>query len=168
MRWILLLLVLGVVAEVAVLVLAVQNIGWLWTLLLLVGTAVLGGYLWRREGARAWRSLAEVPPEPDAVGSRITDAALVLVGGILLIVPGFISDVLALVCLLPPTRAIARRGVGALLRPWRDRADLIDLRIRPDTVVQGEAVPDATDPHRPSRRPGDDDDHLIIRGEIEP
>ena len=41
------------------------------------------------------------------------DGALVLVGGVLLIVPGFITDVLGLLLLAPPTRALARRGIAA-------------------------------------------------------
>lgn len=169
-----LLVILGVlaVAEIAVIAAAANRIGVGWTLLALVGTAVLGGYLWRREGSRAWASLAQAQSaEPDEVGKRVTDTALVFIGGLLLLLPGFLSDVLGLICLIPFTRPLARRGVQAVLRSmtrrYRDQVGLIDLQLRPDTVVEGEAVDDQTPPARKPKRPDGGDD-LIIRGEIEP
>lgn len=155
-----------VVAEIALLVFVVGEIGFGWTLLALLATAVLGGVLWRREGAKAWASLGEAQAHPDEVGTRVTDAALVLVGGLLLLMPGFLTDVVGLVCLVPATRPLARRGVQAVLsaatKPLRDRADILDARLRPDTVVPGQTVDDSA-PKRP--RP---DDPTVIRGEIEP
>lgn len=170
-RWIIpLVLIVGVIAEIWVLVLAVGHLGLLVTVGLLVGMALLGGYLWRREGTKAFQSLFEAPPEAGAVGRRVSDAALVMIAGGLLVLPGFISDLLALFCLLPGTRAVARRAVTAMAsgfgRSYQNRIDLIDLRMNPGTVVEGEAVvvEDQTPPTGSRPRP---DDHLIIRGEIE-
>ena len=152
------------VAEIALLVWVAGEIGVGWTLLVLLALAAIGGFLLRREGARAWASLRDAQGDADAMGRKVSDAALVLVGGLLLMLPGFVTDVLGILCLVPATRPLARRGVQAVLnaatRRYRDQADLLETKLRPDTVVRGEAVEDA--PRRP--RP---DDPTVIRGEIE-
>lgn len=156
-----------VVAEVFLLGLVGSRIGVAWTLVILVVEAVLGGLLVRHEGAKAWRSLAEARTQPDVLGARITDAALVLVGGLLLMLPGFLTDAVGLVCLIPATRGLARRAVGAVMaavtRPYREQADLLRARLERDEVVEGQAVdgPGAPPRHRP-------DDPTVIRGQIEP
>lgn len=155
------------VVEIVLITLVAGQIGIGWTLLLLLATAVLGGVLWRREGSRALASLRDAQQHPDEVGKRVTDTALVFVGGLLLMAPGFISDVVGLIFLLPPTRPLARRGVSMMLaamtRKYRDQADLLEARLRPDTVVPGEAV---QPPEAPPRRPRPDDP-TVIKGEIE-
>ncbi|MFV0406558.1 MAG: FxsA family protein, partial [Propioniciclava sp.] len=146
-RWLIpLVLLVGVIAEVWILVFAVDRLGILATVGILVGMAVLGGVLWRRQGTKALASLAEMPADAGGAGRRVTDAALVVIAGGLLILPGFISDLLALFCLLPGTRAVARQLVAAIgstiTRPYRTQLNLMDVRIHPDTVVPGEAVPE--------------------------
>ena len=51
-------------------------------------------------------------------GREVLDGALILIGGLLLIVPGFLSDVLGAIALLPPTRALLR---GQLARNLQSR-----------------------------------------------
>ena len=155
------------VAEIALLVWVAGEIGVGWTLLVLLALAAVGGFLLRREGARAWASLRDAQGDADAMGRKVSDAALVLVGGLLLMLPGFVTDVLGILCLVPATRPLARRGVQAVLnaatRRYRDQADLLETKLRPDTVVRGETIdpgPDATRRPRP-------DDPTVIRGEIE-
>lgn len=87
------------------------------TLLLLVGAAVLGVYLVRREGLSVMRRAnAEMAAGRMPTGSLV-DGALVLIGGCCLIVPGFVSDLFGLVLLLPPTRAVLRRAAER----WMER-----------------------------------------------
>ena len=114
--WVLLGLGVLAVAEIALLVWVAGEIGVLWTLLVLLALAALGGFLLRREGARAWASLREAQNDPDTVGRKVSDAALVLVGGLLLMLPGFLTDVLGILCLVPATRPLARRA-GRPRRP---------------------------------------------------
>lgn len=155
-----------VVAEVWLLGFVGSQIGVWWLLALLATGAVLGGVLVRHEGGKAWRSLLEARDRPDAMGSRVTDAGLVLVGGILLALPGFLTDAVGLLCLVPVTRPLVRRALGAVLgtitRPYRDQADLLRARLEREQVVEGEAMPGPGEPQRP--RP---DDPTVIRGEIE-
>ncbi|WP_019633304.1 FxsA family protein [Actinomadura atramentaria] len=85
--------------------------GWPTLALLLAGSA-LGGWIVRREGRRAWRTLQDaargVPPA--VPGKRAGDAPLVMAGGLLLLLPGFVSDVAGAFTLLPPTRPLVRRA----------------------------------------------------------
>jgi UPF0716 protein FxsA len=164
--WVLLGVLALAVAEIWLLVWVGDTIGLLWLLAILAGVALIGTWLWRREGARVWLQLREAGDDPQQVGRRLSDAALVTVGGLMLMLPGFITDVVGLFFLLPFTRPLARRGLAALLsgmtRRVRDQADLMDARLRPDSVVPGR-VEDAPEP---PRRPNDED--VVIKGEIEP
>lgn len=165
--WVLVGLGVLAIAEIALLVWVAGEIGIGWTLLVLLALAAVGGFLLRREGSRAWASLREARTDPAAVGRTISDAALVLVGGLLLMLPGFVTDVLGIICLVPVTRPLARRGVQAVLsaatQRHRDRADLVDTMLRPDTVVPGETVDPGKAPGS-GPRPGDP---TVIRGAIE-
>ncbi len=85
-----------------------QAIGPWWTILLLVLDSIVGAWLVKREGRRAWRALR------DAMGNRLptrelADGALVVVGGTLLLTPGFVTDALGFLLLLPFTRPVFRR-----------------------------------------------------------
>lgn len=83
------------------------------TLLLLVVESLLGAWLVRREGARAWRALTEALQTGRMPSRQLADAALVLVGGTLLLTPGFLTDLAGFFCVLPFTRPIARRFLEA-------------------------------------------------------
>jgi UPF0716 protein FxsA len=106
------------VLEVVVLILVGQAIGALWTLLLILVTSALGLFLLRREGVRAWRLFREDLSSGRPPGNTATEGLLVLIGGILLVVPGFITDLVGAVLLLPPTRRLVR---AILLRRFGDR-----------------------------------------------
>jgi len=97
------------VLEVYVIVLVGDQIGLLWTVVLLVASSMIGVRLIRAQGRAVLRDFqatirAGRPPAREAL-----DGALVFVGGALLIAPGFITDAIGLVLLVPPTRAVVRR-----------------------------------------------------------
>jgi UPF0716 protein FxsA len=84
------------------------------TLLLLLLDAVLGSWLLKHEGRSAWRRFNQALAEKRLPAKEVADGFLIILGGALLIAPGFISDIFGILLLLPPTRAVARR----LLRRW--------------------------------------------------
>jgi UPF0716 protein FxsA len=86
-----------------------QVIGAWWTIALLIADAVLGGWLVRHEGARAWRALQQAIGQGRMPTRELADGALIVLGGALMISPGFVTDVVGFFCILPPTRPIARR-----------------------------------------------------------
>jgi UPF0716 protein FxsA len=103
----LLLLVVPVV-EIAVIVAVGKVIGGWQTLLLLVLESLLGAWLVRREGARAWEALRTALNTGRMPSRELADAALVLVGGTLLLAPGFVTDVVGFFFVIPLTRPLAR------------------------------------------------------------
>lgn len=134
-RWLLALLVAVPVLELVVVALVAQQLGAGWTVLLLVLGSVVGVALLVREVPRSWRGLREaagfgapvvvdggvvaggpVGARRPEVGRRLLDGGLVLVGALLVLLPGFVSDVLGIVCLLPFTRAVPRRLLADVLQ----------------------------------------------------
>jgi UPF0716 protein FxsA len=105
------LLVIFPIMEIAVLIAIGQVIGAAWTLLLVLATSALGGWLLRREGSRAWRAFQADIAQNRPPGNTATEGVLVLIGGIFMLVPGFVSDIIGAILILPPTRRIARRIV---------------------------------------------------------
>jgi UPF0716 protein FxsA len=117
----LLLIVIFIVVPIAELALLIQIgelIGVWWTIALLVVDAVLGSMLARSQGRATWRRFNEALSSGRAPAREVMDGALVLFGGALLLTPGFISDILGIVLLLPPTRALVR---AVLVRRFASR-----------------------------------------------
>jgi UPF0716 protein FxsA len=104
------LLILWPIAELFVAIKVAEAIGVLLTILLLVISWPLGMWLARTEGRAAWRRLSTAVAAGRPPGREVIDGSLVLIGGLLLIVPGFITDAVGLL-LLAPTRRLARRGI---------------------------------------------------------
>ena len=95
--------------EIYVLVQVGQVIGAWWTILLLIVASVLGTWLIRREGGRAWRALTEALQTGRMPARELADGALILVGGTLMLTPGFVTDAVGVLLILPFTRPVARR-----------------------------------------------------------
>lgn len=156
-------LVIGIpILEIWLLLALGHHIGALPTLLLLVVEAGVGVWLLRREGRRARRALADAVRSGHMPVNEATDAALVLVGGVLLILPGLVTDLLGLVFLLPFTRPLARRLVQALIGRRVDLSGVQQARVMRSRLnldgqtVEGEVVDPAPgasawNPQGPSR-----------------
>jgi UPF0716 protein FxsA len=93
-------------------------IGILPTIALLLLDSVLGAALMRWQGRAAWMRFNAALAEGRVPGKEVIDGVLVIFGGALLLTPGFLSDALGLMLLLPPTRAIIR---GVLVRRYSGR-----------------------------------------------
>jgi UPF0716 protein FxsA len=97
------------IAEIWLIIQVGQTIGTWQTVVALVAISILGAWLVRREGRRTWATLTDAIRLGRVPARELSDAALVLVGGTLLLTPGFLTDVLGLFFLLPLTRPLARR-----------------------------------------------------------
>lgn len=100
-------------AEVVILVMVTNALGW-WTVALLIFTTLLGCWLLQREGRRTWGALLESLGRGSLPPGRTADAVLVMIGGLLLIMPGFITDIIGLLLLIPPSRHLVRSTLGKL------------------------------------------------------
>ena len=103
------LFVIVPIAELALIIQVGEAIGVWWTIALLIADSVLGSVLMRSQGRAAWRRFNLAATEGRVPAREVLDGVLVIFGGALLLTPGFISDILGLLLLLPPTRAVARR-----------------------------------------------------------
>ncbi|MET8143764.1 FxsA family protein [Sphaerisporangium sp. NPDC005288] len=103
------------VLEIWVLIQIGQVIGGWQTVGLLILDSLIGAWLVRREGRRAWRALRQALESGRMPERELADGALVVAGGTLLVTPGFLSDVLGFFLILPFTRPLARRGLGWFL-----------------------------------------------------
>jgi UPF0716 protein FxsA len=97
------------IAELAVIIQVGSLIGVWWTIALLIVDSVLGGLLMRSQGRAAWRRFNDAVRSSRIPAREVADGVLVIFGGALLLTPGFISDILGALFLLPPTRALIRK-----------------------------------------------------------
>ena len=150
-----LLFVVIQIVEIWLLIQIGQAIGGWQTLVLLLLDSILGAALLRHQGRRTWRAFRLALDERRVPAREVADGVLVLVGGTLLVTPGFLSDVVGVLCLLPPTRA--------LLRPMLTR--FVAHRLGLTGVVAGLGSPGAT-PYRSTVVEGDIIDGEVIDGEV--
>jgi UPF0716 protein FxsA len=152
-RWSLWLLFVSFVVmplvEIYVLIQVGQVIGAWPTVLLLVLDSMLGAWIVRHEGARAWRALNEALASGRMPATEIADGALILVGGALMLTPGFVTDVLGALVVLPFTRPIARRLL----------AQVVSRRL----LVVGVTSYGSYDVRRPGQEPGEGP---VVRGDV--
>lgn len=145
------------VIEIFVIIQVGALIGVLPTVAILLAVSVFGAWLVRREGRHAWRSLNAAMSRGELPGRELADAALVLIGGTLLLTPGFVTDALGFVFVLPPVRPLVRR----MLLAWARRRTRVlathgrhpgaaDPGRAPDgqPFVRGEVVDDDREPPR--------------------
>jgi len=79
------------------------------TIALLLADAILGSMLLRHQGRGAWRRFNAALAERRFPGKEVADGLLIAIGGTLLLTPGFLTDIVGAIFLIPPTRAIVRR-----------------------------------------------------------
>jgi UPF0716 protein FxsA len=102
-------------AELYVIIQVGQAIGALPTIAILLLDSVLGSMLLRAQGRAVWRRFNEALAAGRMPHREVVDGVLVIFGGAFLITPGFITDVVGVVLLLPPTRALVRAWLARRL-----------------------------------------------------
>jgi UPF0716 protein FxsA len=117
-----LLFIVVPLAELYVIIQVGQAIGALPTIGLLLLDSLLGSWLLRAQGRTVWRRFRLALAGGRALARETIDGALVILGGALMLAPGFITDAFGVLLLLPPSRAVVRRGIarnalGRLLGP---------------------------------------------------
>jgi UPF0716 protein FxsA len=158
MRAFLLLLLLFPVLELFVLVKVGMSIGFLATFLLVVVGSMLGVFVVRVAGLATAMSARESLARGELPAQQMMDGLMMTVGGGLLVLPGFISDVLGLICLMPFTRRL-------LVNKVRQRAQDQAARQRAFADDMHSAGPTAS---RPGTRQPEVIEGEVIEGEFEP
>ena len=142
-------------AELVVFVLVAQWIGVGWTILATLATSALGWMLLARQGMRALGELRERALTRQAPGRELGDAGLVALGGLLMVLPGFVGDLVGLLCLLPVTR-----------RPIRALLSRVVLSRLPDRVRGPVHVRSTRSAPVGAPAPGARGEVIVIEGEV--
>ncbi len=103
------------IIELYVIVQVGQAIGVLATIGLLLAVAFVGSWLVKREGMRTWRAFLTALHERRMPAREVADGALVILGGAMLLTPGFVTDALGLILIVPPTRAVLRKALTSVV-----------------------------------------------------
>jgi UPF0716 protein FxsA len=127
------------IAEIWLIIQVGQTIGAWQTVVALVAISILGAWLVRREGRRTWAALSEAIREGRAPARELSDAGLVIVGGTLLLTPGFLTDLVGLFFLVPITRPLARRLLLNVIARRINRATMrYDVRLLDERLASDE------------------------------
>jgi UPF0716 family protein affecting phage T7 exclusion len=132
----LLIFVVFPIAELAVLIKLGGSIGWLPTIALMIGAGMAGAAVARAEGFKSAMRVRSQLAHGALPAAEMFDGLLIAGAGLLLILPGILSDILGLILLLPPTRKLVRQGI----MHW--------ARTRFRVVQIGEDAADAGPPRR--------------------
>ncbi|HEU4949080.1 MAG TPA: FxsA family protein [Kribbella sp.] len=146
------------IVEIYVIIQVGQVIGGWPTLALLLVESALGAWLVKREGKRAWTALRTSLQTGRMPGRELADAALVLVGGTLLLTPGFVTDVFGFFFILPFTRPLARRLLAGII----GRRLVAQLGGNPITGF----MPGTYRPPAPGTRPTKPPEDDVVKGEV--
>jgi UPF0716 protein FxsA len=151
----LLVFILVPIAELAVIIQVGRAIGLVPTIVILVVDSLLGSALLRSQGRAAWQRFRAAVAAGRPPAREVIDGALIIFGGAFLITPGFITDVIGILLLLPPTRAVFRR---LLIRRFTSHlvvqvagagASRVRPAARPPTAYDVEGTATETEPERP-------------------
>jgi len=145
--------------EIYVIIQVGQVIGAWWTILLLIVDSIFGSWLIKREGGRAWLALRAALQAGRLPHRELADGVLILVGGTLMLTPGFVSDFFGMLCILPFTRPVGRRLLAGLISRKLVGAS---FAVGP-TGFQADFQAPGTST-RTQQRPGPDDG--VVQGEV--
>ena len=143
--------------EVVVLAQVAGLIGGPVTMVATVVTALLGSYLFRRQGLETWVRLNQKMQQGEMPGQEMVEGIMLLLGGALLITPGFITDAVGFALLLPASRGIMARRILA-------KGTLQGFTARGQAgFTYATYTRQTQQPFQPT--PGANDSHVIIDGE---
>ncbi|MBO0806026.1 MAG: FxsA family protein [Nocardiopsaceae bacterium] len=139
------------VAEICVIAGVAHAIGGVWTVVALIASTAAGLWLARAERRRAWKALREAAADGAVSGRHLGDTVLIFAGGVLIAIPGFVTDALGLLAVAPVTRPAMRRLLGFFLLPRiatlvspgpapEPPSDIAPGDVTPGEVVPGEVV----------------------------
>jgi UPF0716 protein FxsA len=122
-----LLFLLVPIAELAVIIKVGSEIGIGNTIVVMLVVSVVGAWLVKREGLGVLRRVQEQVARGVVPGKELSDGFMIMLAGALMLTPGFLTDLVGIALLLPPVRAVVRRGIA---RRVKRRASIYEVRGR--------------------------------------
>lgn len=128
MRIFILLLIVIPALEIAVLLLSGKTIGVLPTFSIIILTGVVGAYLAKKQGLETMRRAQQRLHAGEIPGESIIDGICIFAGGLLLLTPGFITDTLGFLLLIPQIRRVFKRFLKQMFKRRIDRGNIKIIR----------------------------------------
>ncbi len=128
MRFLLFLFIVVPALEIALFILAGKTIGGFTTIALIIATGVLGAFLAKQQGLGVLRKMQEQMRFGYPPGEALIEGVCVLFGGLLLLTPGFVTDLTGLLLILPPTRRRIQPVLLKIFKRWFSRKKIYIYR----------------------------------------
>lgn len=126
MKWLLFLLILVPAIEITVLIGSSHVIGLWSTFAMIVFTGIVGVYLAKRQGFKVLREIQFRLNRGEMPGDAVLNGIFIFVGGILLVLPGYVTDIIGFIFVVPITRALLKPAVMKWI-DWKFRRELLLL-----------------------------------------
>lgn len=128
MRLLMLLIIIIPAIEIGVLILSGRTIGAIATVLLIILTGVIGAWLAKQQGVETLRNAQQQMKYGQVPGVAIIDGLCILVGGLLLLTPGFITDTIGFLLLIPITRNKIKPLILTMIKKMIDKNQITIIR----------------------------------------
>jgi len=147
------------IIEIALFIQAGEHLGLWTTLAVVIGTAMAGTALMRQQGLGILISANRAVSEGRVPLAEVFDGVCVVIAGALLLTPGFMTDAIGLVLLIPPARRFFRRWLGL----WLQKSGKVHMWTTATGTAYGTPGASPRDPDHPASQKG-----VVIEGEFEP
>ena len=128
MRYLFLAIVLIPAIEIAILLVVGQTIGVPLTFLIIIATGILGAYLANQQGLAAIRNVQDRLQRGSMPGDALLDGICILIGGTLLLTPGFVTDLVGFLLLAPPSRNYFKAWLAKIFKNRIDKGTITIIR----------------------------------------
>lgn len=125
MLWFIIILIIVPAIEVGIFIWTSAQVGILPIVLMIILTGMLGIALWKKQGAEILKSAQLAMSRGQSPAQELMDGITIIIGGILLITPGFFTDFTGLLFILPWTRPIFRQGISWLIMKQMAKRNVI-------------------------------------------
>lgn len=128
MKYFILLMIVLPLIEIAVLIFVGKTIGILATLSLIILTAILGAYMAKKQGFQVLQNVQNSLQYGRIPREEVLDGVCILIGGLLILMPGLITDVIGFLFLIPKTRTIFKNFLKRNFRNWIEKGSIFIFR----------------------------------------
>ncbi|WP_019415957.1 FxsA family protein [Paenisporosarcina sp. TG20] len=125
MKWLVLILIVVPVIEISILLWAENAFGLLTTILIILATGILGAFLAKKQGLKAIRDVQIQMKSFQAPGDAMVNALFIFAGGLMLLSPGFMTDIFGFMFLFSPTRQLFKPIVYKWIRTKTKKGQII-------------------------------------------
>lgn len=128
MRWLLFIFIVISALEIGVFIMAGKLIGPWWVVVLIIITGILGVAIAKRQGFETWKKAQRSIANGRVPAAEIIDGICIFAGSVMLFAPGFITDIIGLLLIIPPTRYPFKIIIFNLIRRLMNKSTIVFRR----------------------------------------